>query len=156
MLFPELDIENFNNKFNKENFFYIKKKLTPDQFDKIRLLGEKSIITEQKITRIYPHENLFSHVIGQIDDDNNGISGIEKSLDEDLKKSNKKLKLTLDTNIQFLVRNELINFEKIFKSQGSAALLMNINSGEILSLVSLPDFNINKRDEITDANLLIG
>ena len=110
MLFPELDIENFNNKFNKGNFFYIKKKLTPDQFDKIRLLGEKSIITEQKITRIYPHENLFSHVIGQIDDDNNGISGIEKSLDEDLKKSNKKLKLTLDTYIQFLVRNELINF----------------------------------------------
>ena len=76
------------------------------------MLGEKSVIVEQKISRIYPHENLFSHVLGQIDDDNNGISGIEKSLDGDLKELNKKLKLTLDTNIQFLVRNELINFEK--------------------------------------------
>ena len=70
----------------KKNFFYIKKKLTPEKYNQVRLLGEKSVITEQKITRIYPHENLFSHVLGQIDDDNNGISGLEKSLDKDLKK----------------------------------------------------------------------
>ncbi len=154
LLFPELDTENFNDKFDEKNFFYIKKKLSPEKYDKVLLLGEKSVITEQKITRVYPHENLFSHVLGQIDDDNNGISGLEKSLDEDLKKFNKKVKLTLNTNIQFLIRNELINFEKIFKSQGSAALLMNINNGEILSLVSLPDFNINKREKITDIKFI--
>ena len=51
---------------------------------------EKSVITEQKITRIYPHENLFSHVLGQIDDENNGISGLEKSLDATLKNQIKK------------------------------------------------------------------
>ncbi len=153
-LFPHLDFENFNNKFEKKKFFYIKKKLSPQKYDKVRLLGEKSIITEQKITRIYPHENLFSHVLGQIDDENNGISGLEKSLDKDLKKLNKKVQLTLDTNIQFLVRNEMIKFEKIFRSQGSASILMNINTGEILSLVSLPDFNINKRNEITDLKFI--
>ena len=150
LLFPDLDVENFNNRFKKGKFFYIKKKLSPEKYDQVRLLGEKSLITEQKITRIYPHENLFSHVLGQIDDDNNGISGLEKSLDGDLKKYNNDLKLTLNTNIQFLIRNELIKFEKIFRSQGSAALLMNVNSGDILSLVSLPDFNINQRDRITD------
>ena len=150
LLFPDLDVENFNNKFKKGKFFYLKKKLSPEKYDQVRLLGEKSLITEQKITRIYPHENLFSHVLGQIDDDNNGISGLEKSLDGDLKKYNNDLKLTLNTNIQFLIRNELIKFEKIFRSQGSAALLMNVNSGDILSLVSLPDFNINQRDRITD------
>ena len=154
LLFPELDIETFNDKFEEEKFFYIKKKLTPEKYNQVRLLGEKSVITEQKITRIYPHENLFSHVLGQIDDDNNGISGLEKSLDEELKKLKKKIQLTLDTNIQFLVRNELIKFEKIFQSKGSAALLMNINSGEILSLVSLPDFNINKRKEIIDKKFI--
>ena len=150
LLFPDLDVENFNNKFKKGKFFYLKKKLSPEKYDQVRLLGEKSLITEQKITRIYPHENLFSHVLGQIDDDNNGISGLEKSLDSDLKKYNNDHKLTLNTNIQFLIRNELLKFEKIFRSQGSAALLMNINSGDILSLVSLPDFNINQRDRITD------
>ena len=154
LLFPELDIETFNDKFDEEKFFYIKKKLTPEKYNQVRLLGEKSVITEQKITRIYPHENLFSHVLGQIDDDNNGISGLEKSLDEELKKLKKKIQLTLDTNIQFLIRNELIKFERIFQSKGSAALLMNINSGEILSLVSLPDFNINKRKEIIDEKFI--
>ena len=154
LLFPELDIETFNDKFEEEKFFYIKKKLTPEKYNQVRLLGEKSVITEQKITRIYPHENLFSHVLGQIDDDNNGISGLEKSLDEELKKLKKKIQLTLDTNIQFLVRKELIKFEKIFQSKGSAAILMNINSGEILSLVSLPDFNINKRKEIIDKKFI--
>ncbi len=154
LLFPELNINNFNNNFNKKKFFYIKKKLSPEKYDQVRLLGEKSLITEQKITRIYPHENLFSHVLGQIDDNNIGISGLEKSLNKDLKNFDKKIQLTLDTNIQFLIRNELMRFKKVFKSQGSAALLMNINNGEILSLVSLPDFNINKREEITDVKFI--
>ena len=153
-LFPDLSLKQFNNKFEKKKFFYVKKKLSPEKYDQVRLLGEKSIITEQKITRIYPHENLFSHVIGQIDDDNNGISGLEKSLDKNLKKSNKKVQLTLDTNIQYLIRDELIKFQKIFRSKGSAALLMNIDNGQILSLVSLPDFNINKRIEIKEEKFI--
>ena len=154
LLFPDLDVESFNKKFEKNKFFYIKKKLSPEKYGQIRLLGEKSLITEQKITRIYPHENLFSHVLGQIDDENNGISGLEKSLDADLKKSNTNLQLTLDANIQFLIRNELIKFNEIFRTHGSGALLMDVNNGEILSLVSLPDFNINKRGEITDSKYI--
>ena len=73
-------------KLNENKFFYIAKKIDKDQLDELILLGDKSIITEQKISRIYPHENLFSHIIGQIDDNNNGISGIEKSFDKELKK----------------------------------------------------------------------
>ncbi len=154
LLFPELDVENFSSKFEKKKFFYIKKKLSPEKYDQVRLLGEKSLITEKKITRIYPHKNLFSHVLGQIDDDNQGISGLEKSLDKELKQLNKNLQLTLNTNIQYLIRNELIKFDNIFKSQGSAAILMNVNNGEILSLVSLPDYDINKRDEIIDTKFI--
>ena len=74
-----------------KKFFYIKKKVIPDQIQKIRLLGEKSIILEPKIIRIYPDKNLFSHVVGQIDDENNGISGIEKSFDKKLKNGKQKL-----------------------------------------------------------------
>ena len=125
-----------------ENFFYIDKKLTPEKYQKIKLLGEKSIRLEQKITRIYPDKNLFSHVIGQIDDDNNGISGIEKSFDEKLKDGRDKA-LSLDKNLQFIIRSELLNAQKIFKNVGGAGILMNINNGEILSLVSVPDFDLN-------------
>ena len=117
-------------------------------------LGDKSIESRDNLTRIYPQKNLFSHIIGQIDNDNNGISGLEKSLDEDLKKIQKPIKLTVDKDIQFLIRSELERFNKIFNTKGSAAILMNVNNGAILSLVSLPDFDPNKRKEISDLNFI--
>ena len=110
-------------------------------------LGDQSIQPEERLTRIYPEKNLFSHIIGQIDNDNNGISGLEKSLDNVLKNSSKSIKLTVDKDIQFLIRDELIKFNEVFKTKGSAAVLMDVNNGEILSLVSLPDFDPNKRKE---------
>ncbi len=148
--FPELDFKKIENNIEKKKFFYLKKKLTPQKSEEIKLLGEKSLILEPKITRIYPDNNLFSHTMGQIDDENFGVSGIEKSFDNYLKTNTEPLSLTLDKEIQFLVRQELLNSEKIFKNIGSASILMNINSGEILSLVSLPDFDINKRNNISD------
>jgi len=90
LIFPEKSKNEFikiKKKLNKNKFFYIAKKIDQDQLDELILLGDKSIITEQKTSRIYPHENLFSHIIGQIDDGNNGISGIEKSFDRELKKN---------------------------------------------------------------------
>ena len=117
-----------------------------DKFEELTLLGDKSIIPEEKISRIYPHRSLFSHIIGQIDDDNNGISGIEKFYDYELRKNNKSIQLTVDTDIQYLVREELIKSKEIFNNPGSAALLMDINTGEVISLVSLPDFDLNKRE----------
>ena len=153
LIFPEKTNVKFNQikkNLNGTKFFYIQKKINQDKLDELILLGDKSIIAEQKISRIYPHENLFSHIIGQIDDNNNGISGIEKSFDKELKKNNLPLKLTVDTDIQYLVREELIKSEKIFHNIGSAAILMDINSGDIISLVSLPDFNLNRREDIKD------
>jgi cell division protein FtsI (penicillin-binding protein 3) len=117
-------------------------------------LGDKSLIPEEKVLRLYPQKNLFSHVLGQIDDDNNGISGLEKSLNKELRESKKPIKLTVDKDIQFLIRKELIRYQEIFKSKGSAAILMNVNNGDILSMVSLPDFNPNKRQNIVDVNFI--
>ena len=117
-------------------------------------LGDKAIQPEERLLRIYPEKNLFSHIIGQIDDNNNGISGLEKSLDENLKVKQKPIKLTVDRDIQFLIRNELIKFNKLFKTIGSAAILMDVNNGEIISLISLPDFDPNKREKISDVNFI--
>ena len=152
--FPNKDFKKIKKKINGEKFFYIEKKIIPQKYNQIKLLGEKSIRLEQKITRVYPDKNLFSHVVGQIDDDNNGISGIEKSFDKRLKDGRDKLALTLDKEIQFIIRNELLNAQKIFKNIGGAGILMNINNGEILSLVSVPDFNLNSRKDISDINYI--
>tara|TARA_B100000214_G_C23970174_1_gene629697 strand:- start:812 stop:2494 length:1683 start_codon:yes stop_codon:yes gene_type:complete len=154
IIFPNKNFSLIEKKISKNKFFYIEKRLSPEKFNQIKLLGEKSLITEQKITRIYPQGKLFSHVVGQIDDDNNGISGLEKSLDSELKTNKDPIKLTLDSNIQFLIREELEKAQNIFQTIGSASILMNVNNGEILSLVSLPDFNLNKRDKLENVNLI--
>ena len=135
-IFPNKDYKKLSKKWILKIFFILKK-ISEENYEKIMKLGDKSIQSEQKLTRIYPEKNLFSHIIGQIDDDNNGISGLEKSLDENLKKLQEPIELTVDQDVQFLIRNELLKFNKIFETKGSAAILMNVNNGEILSFVSL-------------------
>ena len=141
-------------RWKKKKFFYFEKKISQENYDKIMKLGDKSIQSEDRLVRVYPEKNLFSHIIGQIDDNNNGISGIEKSFDDKLKVSTKPITLSLDKDIQYLIRNELIKFNEIFTTKGSSAILMNVNNGEIFSLVSLPDFNPNKREKIIDKNYI--
>ena len=154
LIFPNKDFAHIKKKLYEKRFFYLKKKIKQEEYEKLRLLGEKSIISEEKLSRIYPQENLFSHIIGQIDDDNNGISGIEKFYDYELKSRKEPLTLTVDTDVQFLIREELLKFQEIFKSMGSAAILMNVNNGNIISMVSLPDYNLNKREHITDLKFI--
>ena len=152
--FPDKNFDEIKKKIDGKKFFYIEKKLIPEKYQQVKLLGEKSIILEQKVTRIYPDKNLFSHAVGQIDDNNNGISGVEKSYNKKLKNERNKLVLTFDKEIQFIIRNELLNSQKIFKNVGGAGILMNINNGEILSLVSVPDFDLNSRKDISDGKYI--
>ena len=84
-IFPNKNYNEVEKKFNKNKFFKFEKNISAINYEKIMSLGDKSIRPEEKLTRLYPQKNLFSHIIGQIDDDNNGISGIEKSFDKELK-----------------------------------------------------------------------
>ena len=153
-IFPNKDYKEIEKKFNKNKFFKFEKNISPINYEKIMSLGDKAIRPEEKLTRLYPQKNLFSHIIGQIDDDNNGISGIEKSFDKELRITKDSLRLTVDADIQFLIREELLKFKEIFRAKGSAAILMDVNNGAIISMVSLPDFNLNERKAITDVNYI--
>ena len=140
-------------KLNKEDFFSIGKRLTPREKDQFWLMGNKAFVFDPKPSRIYPQKSLFSHILGQTDDVNKGISGIEKFFDEDLNNKEKidlPLSLTLDSNVQYLIRKELIDAESNFHNIGSGAILMSVENGEILSLVSLPDYDLNQRVSISD------
>jgi cell division protein FtsI (penicillin-binding protein 3) len=150
LIFPNMDIDRIKKKIEIGKYFYIKKRLSELEWKKLWLLGDKSIDLNGKQFRVYPHESLFSHVLGQIDDDNLGVSGLEKSFNKKLTESKNPLILSLDANLQHIIREELISGNNIFQTLGSAALLMEIDSGEILSLVSLPDFDLNKRTNIED------
>ena len=151
--FQELQIDKIKKKMNEGKYFYLKKRLSQKEKEKLWALGEKAIIFEPFQSRIYTHSNLFSHLVGQVDYDNYGISGIEKYFDKELKDKNLSklpLELTLDTNIQYLVNKELSEAIETFGATGGGSLLMDVHSGEILSLVSLPNFDINKRARLED------
>ena len=151
LLFPK---KNFQKKIYGRKFFYVQKKISQEKLEKILLFGDKSFIQEENIARIYPTGELFSHVLGQIDDNNNGISGLEKTFDYELTTSRNPLTLTLDTDLQYLIREELLKSKDIFRNIGSAAILMDIHTGDILSMVSLPDFDLNKREKINDLKFI--
>ena len=155
--FPDLSIDQIKIKLEENKYFRIKKRI--DQIEKERFwaLGEKAIKFEPFQARMYTHGDLFSHIIGQVDYDNYGISGIEKYFDRELKRKeqlNRPLKLTLDSNIQYIINKELNNAIATFDATGGGALLMDVNSGDIISLVSLPDFNINQRIIIKDKKFI--
>ena len=155
--FPNLSIIEIEENIKKGKYFYLKKRINQSEKEKLWNLGEKGVIFEPFQSRIYTHGNLFSHLIGQVDYDNYGVSGIEKYYDAKLKDQeaiNTPLPLTLDTNIQHLISKELNNSIDTFSATGGAALLMNVNNGEILSLVSLPDYDINLRTDIRDKKYL--
>ena len=149
--FPDLPIDEIKDKINQKKYFRIKKRIDRIEKDKFWALGEKAIKFEPFQARMYTHGNLFSHIIGQVDYDNYGISGVEKYFDRELKNKNlleKPLKLSLDSNIQYIINNELEDAIKTFKATGAGALLMDVNNGDIISLVSLPNYDINQRASI--------
>ena len=151
--FPELPIKSIETKLYQKKYFYLKKRISQIEKEKLWGLGEKGIIFEPFQSRIYTHSNLYSHIIGQVDYDNYGISGIEKYFDKELKNkkmSKNPLQLTLDTNIQHLIHKELSKALVTFNATGGASLLMNVENGDILSLISLPNFDINSRADLND------
>ncbi len=155
--FPDLNFNEIKKKLDNNKYFRIKTRITQNEKNKFWSLGEKAIKFEPFQARMYTHGNLFSHIIGQVDYDNYGISGVEKYFDRELKNKNfkkKPLKLTLDSNIQYIISEELNDSMQIFKASGGGALLMDVNNGDILSLVSLPNFNINQRATIKDKNYI--
>jgi len=116
-------------------------------------MGNKALVFDPKEYRIYPQQNLFSHILGQTDDINMGISGVEKFFNSELNnkdKINQPLSLTLDSNLQHLIRKELIDAQTNFNNIGSAAILMDVTNGKVLSLVSMPDYDLNQRLSIND------
>ena len=155
--FPDLPIDQIKIKLKENKYFRIKKRIDQTEKERFWALGEKAIKFEPFQARMYTHGDLFSHIIGQVDYDNYGISGIEKYFDRELKskeKLNHPLKLTLDSNIQYIINKELNNAIETFDATGGGALLMNVNNGDVISLVSLPNFNINQRIIIKDKKFI--
>ena len=143
-IFPELNEDILTQRANNNSSFWIKRNISNKYLQKVYDTVDTGIEIMPSYLRKYPHNELVSHILGDVDIDNNGIAGIEKSLNEKLNKNNEQFISSIDIQIQYVVRDELLKGIRKFKALGASGILMDINTGEIISIVSLPDFNPNQ------------
>ena len=130
-------------------FVWIKRHLTPKEQADVNRLGIPGVGFQQEQRRMYPLGNLTAHAVGFSDVDNRGIAGIEQYFDPALRAFPQSglsapLKLSLDVRVQFVVREELLRAVKEFKALGASGIVLDAQTGEIVAMVSVPDFDPNR------------
>ena len=128
---------------SKNKFVWLKRKLTPNQHWQINKLGIPGLKFINSESRIYPQGPLMGHILGYVDIDNRGLSGIEKTFDKPLRNNMEQLQLTIDMRMQYIMREELSNAIDEYRAIGGAGIILDVNNGEVISMVSLPDFDPN-------------
>lgn len=155
-VFPELKLKDFEKKLDsdKHGFMWVKRQITQSQQDELMLKGQPGLGFMYENRRIYPNGVLASHVLGHVDIDNRGMAGIEKTIDKRSMVTTKSLTslgdmkpepvtLSIDLTSQHIMRDELSKAMLTYKAKAAAGILMDVRTGEIISMVSLPDFDPN-------------
>lgn len=124
-----------------KNFVYLKRNITPGEYDTVNRLGIPGVYVEQSEKRVYPHGKLFSHILGATGYDNQGIAGIEYSKNEFLQSNQQVLQLSVDIRVQNVLYQELHKAMKKYKSFAAMGAIMDVATGEIIASVSLPDYD---------------
>lgn len=127
----------------KSKYILVKRYIMPVEENKIKLLPIASLVFEDELLRYYPYNNLFSHVVGYVDIDKNGIIGLERYYDSKLKEENSILKTTLDMRVQSALRRVIIDSYKLFEPNFIVGIVSEIKTGNIIAMISFPDFNPN-------------
>ncbi len=151
-ILPEIDKDKLLSEIkNNKSFVWIKRDLLPKEQEAISNLGLPGFAFEQEQKRIYTFSNLLSHIIGYVGRDLVGLAGLERSYDKFLTNSDseqitiddlkKPLMLSIDIRLQNILSEEIDKTLKEFNAIGAIGIIVNPNNGEILAMVSKPDFN---------------
>jgi cell division protein FtsI (penicillin-binding protein 3) len=147
LILPELSRAEIVAKLRSGRaFVWLKRNLTPSQQYQINSLGVPGLAFQEEQRRIYPLGGLAAHTVGFVDVDNNGIAGVERFFDEPLKghaRGAEPLALSLDTRVQHALRDELRVAMERFRAIAAGGVVLDVESGEILALSSLPDYDPN-------------
>ena len=149
-VFPRLDMIELRRHLNegKRKFVWIARKASPDQWRRARDLGIIGIYANQREDRVYPAGRMVAHIVGGVDVDNIGVAGVESGLSDliDAEEGPRKpIRLAVDLRVQTALRNTLSEAKSQFAAPGAAGLVMKVRTGEMLAMVSLPDFDPNDR-----------
>jgi cell division protein FtsI (penicillin-binding protein 3) len=159
---PDLDSREVRDRLgSKRGFAWLKRDITPVQQQAVHHLGIPGVgfLTENK--RVYPDGNEFSHIVGHVNIDNQGIAGIEKWIDNrglaDLHRAGfgvdreqEPVRLAVDLRVQHAFRDELVAARDRYMADAAAGVVLDVNTGEIVAMVSVPDYNPNTPAEALD------
>ena len=143
----------FDKVFKKDQYIRIKQHLTPQEINSLRKIGDPAIKFHNSEKRIYLHHNLFSHITGFKSSEIK--SKVERNFNQILE-NGKDVKLSVDLRVQTIVYDELFKSLEKFDANSAVTIVMDVDNGEIISMVSLPDFNPNHPEDIkafTENNL---
>ncbi|HWK46002.1 MAG TPA: penicillin-binding protein 2 [Stellaceae bacterium] len=141
-------------KLNSDkSFVWLQRRLTAPQQEAVNRLGIPGLEFQREDRRIYPDGPLAAHVVGYSGLDNKGLAGMERSFDGALSGQTQPLQLSIDIRLQNIVREELANAVTEFSAIGATGIVMDVKSGEVLSMVSLPDFDPNKLNTVVPATI---
>jgi cell division protein FtsI (penicillin-binding protein 3) len=144
-VFPNLGAAEVYAKLTSgKSFVWIRRHLTPAEQYEVNQLGIPGLEFEHEERRVYPDGDLTSHVVGYTGIDNAGFAGVERALDTVLKERQEPLQLSLDLRLQYILHEELQRVIDDFTAKGGGGLIMDVNTGEILAMASLPDFDPNR------------
>jgi cell division protein FtsI (penicillin-binding protein 3) len=140
---------------SKRGFVWLKREVTPEEKEEIHNLGLPGIAFVNETKRVYPMGRLAAHVLGYVDLDSHGIAGIEKFLDDQGalytasladpdRHATTPAQLSLDMRVQHALADEVSNAIVKFRAKAGGGIVMDIETGEVLALVSFPDFNPNE------------
>ncbi len=162
-VFPEMDGRDLRERLSgRRGFAWIKREITPRQQQEVYRLGLPGVGFLPENKRVYPNGNVAAHVLGFANVDNVGIAGIEKWIDgqglNDLKGAGfaleaadlKPIELSIDLRVTHAIRDEMARAMATYRAQAAAATLVDVNTGEIISHVSLPDYDPNNPVDALD------
>ena len=161
-MIPDLDTAEVRERLSsRRRFAWLRREITPRQRQEIHRLGLPGIGFMHENKRVYPSGPLVSHLLGHVNIDNQGIAGIEKWLDSrglaDLHlaglardRHQQPIELAVDMRVQHAMRDELVKARTKYKALAAAGLVLDARTGEIVSMVSVPDYDPNNPREALD------
>ncbi len=142
---PRLDVDDTTERLKREKkFVYLAREITPREEMQINNLGIPGVDFQPTQHRQYPLGRTAAQVLGGVDVDEHGFAGVEKYFDERLRTNPEPLRLSIDLQIQAAVREELTKAMDMFTAIGGCGIVMDVHTGEILAMVSLPDYDANQ------------